>query len=155
MNMARLDFQGKLTLFADDATFTYESSKKSTREEEISDIERQINQDLQLLRSFIIERQLVINTEKSVVILIKGQKITRSLNVFYGSQMLPSVSKIKLLGILFDETLSFASHIQMIKKKVKSRISMLTRVRHFLPISTVNRLYLSCVNPLFNYCSVN
>jgi hypothetical protein len=64
---------------------------------------------------------------------------------------LPRVKSTKILGITFDERLSFKEHIENISKKINKRINFMSRLRHILPTDSVNMVYKALVLPLIDY----
>ena len=55
----------------------------------------------------------------------------------------PSSRSYKLLGILFDEHLSFNSHVDLIKSKLSKALFCINRVKNFVPQKTLKTLYFS------------
>ena len=55
------------------------------------------------------------------------------------------------LGIIFDETISWAPHIQYILPKAGKRLGMLSRLQRDLTCHAANTLYLSFIHPIFDY----
>ena len=55
------------------------------------------------------------------------------------------------LGNIFDETISWAPHIQYILSKAGKRLGMLSRLRRDLTCHAANTLYLSFIHPIFDY----
>jgi len=70
--------------------------------------------------------------DKSRAIFINGIKISK-------------VSNTKFLGIVIDEQLNWAAHIEYLRKKIRSIIGALCRIRHSVPAD----LYLTLYNSLF------
>ena len=64
------------------------------------------------------------------------------------------VSHTKSLGVLIDENLSWNIHINKLIKKIASNIGAIKRVRPFAPLTTLQYIYNSLVQPHFNYCCV-
>ena len=63
-----------------------------------------------------------------------------------------AVSKIKLLGVTIDENLNFSEHVSQLISKISPKIALLNRLRHMLDIKTLNNVYLTIVQSLFDYC---
>ena len=63
------------------------------------------------------------------------------------------VKEAKSLGLLIDEHLSWAKHIEEISKKISSAIGGLKRRRPFISKSTARQIYQALILPLFDYCS--
>ena len=53
----------------------------------------------------------------------------------------PSSQSHKLLGILFDEHLSFNYHIDLLKSKLSKALFCINRVKNFVPLKTLKTLY--------------
>ena len=58
---------------------------------------------------------------------------------------------MKILGVIFDNRLSFKSHIDSICTKVRNRINMISKLRHYLPQKVVNLIYKALVIPILDY----
>ena len=59
----------------------------------------------------------------------------------------------KCLGVHIDEKLSWESHIDMICKKASAGIGAMRRIKPFVPVDTLEKVYKSLVQPYFEYCS--
>ena len=64
----------------------------------------------------------------------------------------PSSRSYKLLGILFDEHLSFNSHVDLIKSKLSKALFCINRVKNFVPQKTLKTLYFSLFHSHLLYC---
>ena len=63
----------------------------------------------------------------------------------------------KLLGIVFDKTLSFGAQVKAIKEKVSNRINIIKILSHrswFIDKKTLTNLYLSLVRSVIDYSFV-
>ena len=58
----------------------------------------------------------------------------------------------KCLGVQIDEKLSWDSHIDMICKKASEGIGALRRIKPFVPVDTLEKVYKSLIKPYFEYC---
>ena len=60
-------------------------------------------------------------------------------------------SSYKYLGVIVNETLSWADHIDYVQKKVLKRLGVLKRIKHLLPFHA-RKLVVNClISPLFDY----
>ena len=59
----------------------------------------------------------------------------------------------KCLGVQIDEKLSWDSHIDMICKKASAGIGAMRRIKPFVPVDTLEKVYKNLVQPYFEYCS--
>jgi hypothetical protein len=60
-------------------------------------------------------------------------------------------TKVKILGVFFDDKYVFDEHINCLSKKINQRIGLLSRSRHFLPEKTLVIVYNSIVLPILDY----
>ena len=60
----------------------------------------------------------------------------------------------KYLGIVFNEKLSWADHIEFVRKKVNQRLGILHRFDHFLPFYAHNLFVNTMVLPFLDYCDI-
>ena len=58
----------------------------------------------------------------------------------------------KCLGVQIDEKLSWDSHIDMICEKTSAGIGAMRRIKPFVPVDTLGKVYKSLVQPYFEYC---
>ena len=61
---------------------------------------------------------------------------------------------LKYLGIVFNEKLSGADHIEFVRKKVNQRLGVLRGIKHFLPFYARNLFVNTMVLPFFDYCDI-
>jgi hypothetical protein len=60
----------------------------------------------------------------------------------------------KLLGVFFDEHLTFNKHLAHVSAKLSSTNFCLKRVSNFIPTKTLRTLYFSMFHPHLLYCSI-
>ena len=65
-----------------------------------------------------------------------------------------SVRTLKMLGVIFDETLSFDQHCSNIISKVNSTLYHLKTVKNVLSQQSLKKLYFAIIHPHFTYCSL-
>ena len=66
----------------------------------------------------------------------------------------PSSRSYKLLGVLFDEHLSFNFHIDLIKSKLSKALFCINRIKNFVPQKTLKTLYFSLFHSHLLYCPI-
>ena len=80
--------------------------------------------------------------------------MTENMNTFLNRISLNRVNCSKCLGVEIDEFLTWDTHIASVSKKVSSGISIMRKVKPFIPISSLLNIYQSIVEPYFDYCSI-
>ena len=58
---------------------------------------------------------------------------------------------VKYLGILIDKNLNWKTHIGLIALKNSKTIGMMAKLRHFVPLSIIVKLYQSLILPYLTY----
>ena len=150
INDLPLAVQGcNVELYADD-TLIYFASKS------VSEIQARLTDGLTDVLSWLHANFLILNLEKTKIMLVGTHQRTAEaddLVIEINNTRLERVNKLKYLGVLLDNTLSWKDHIEYIGNKILSRLGVLRRARKVLPKPTCLMLYNTIVLPLFDYCS--
>ena len=77
------------------------------------------------------------------------------LSISIGNTQLNSVSSQKLLGLHFDETLSWTQHIDYLCSIISSRISLLRQLSYYVPDNIQKIYYQSYILPMMDYGSIS
>ena len=80
----------------------------------------------------------------------KKAEFSNSLSI--QGEVINQVKETKFLGVMVDNKLSWASHINYISKKISKGIGILCKARKYLPKTCLVTLYYSFVYPYLNYC---
>ena len=151
-------------LFADDTTVLASGS-------DISVVGPMINNELNKIGVWLKANELSINTIKTKIMIFSNNKpipyfrFLFNNNDFNYSQQNPDliteVERIdsksanpffKMLGVLFDEKLSFDHHCTKVLKKINSALFMINRAKHILSKNSLRRLYFAMIHPHLLYC---
>ena len=60
-------------------------------------------------------------------------------------------NKIKFLGIIYDEHLTFKYHVDYLRAKISKWIGILHKLEHFLPTYILSKLYNSFIHSFIDY----
>ena len=138
-------------MYADDTSMTYASN-------DVEEIERCVNIDLDRIRIWLAANKLKLNTTKTEFLLIVSRQrlstLERNPIIEINKFPIKHVSTSKSLGVHIDGNLSWECHINEISKKIASGISAIKRNRYFLPFEIPLNVYNSQVQPHFYYCNV-
>jgi Reverse transcriptase (RNA-dependent DNA polymerase) len=159
-----------LFLFADD-------SNALAKNRNLSDLIDFINLELQKLAIWFKANKLSVNAEKTKYMIFRtknrnvnmnGKSIYLNFNDF-GTRELPhlkialtrvhneSISgnrTYKMLGVLFDEFLSFNQHLSYMQSKISKSLFILNRSKNFLPKRALRMLYFALVHCHLTYCPI-
>ena len=83
--------------------------------------------------------------------LFQTKKIDDRYTVCLDGCKLTRVGEAKFLGIVIDENLTWNKQIDNVRKSCARNISVLNKLKHFLPEQALYRLYCSLVLPYLNY----
>ena len=118
-----------------------------------------LNSDLAHVRNWLIENNLKLqmHPSKSKFMFIGSSYNLNNKNtekpVVVNNIPVSRTDTHKCLGVQVDEKLSWDSHIDMIYKKVSAGIGAMRRIKPFVPVDTLEKVYKSLVQPYFEYCS--
>ena len=85
-----------------------------------------------------------------MLINISGRQTT-NLNISCGISSIHESKNLKILGITVDDRLSFNIHINNICDKINRIVSLLYRIRYFMPKNALNLIYKSLVQSTIDY----
>ena len=116
-----------------------------------------LNSDLAHVRNWLIENKLQMHPSKSKLMFIGSSYNLNNKNseqpVVVNNIPVSRTDTHKCLGVQMDEKLSWDSHIDMICKKASAGIGAMRRIKPFVPVDTLEKVYKSLVQPYFEYCS--
>ena len=138
-------------MYADYTHLTYASNN-------VDDIECYLNHDLANVDEWLVANRLTLNETKTEFMLIGSrQRLCTFRSTPYLSingNPIKQVFQAKSLGVTIDENLSWNEHIKEISRKIASGIGAIKHIRHFVPIATLQSVFMALVQPYFNYCCV-
>ena len=143
----------KVVKFADDTVIYYASSN-------FHDIEKKLNEDIEAIKSYFDENDLIINLNKGkteCMLFGTAKRIAnspRNLNLFYGTINIVVTESYKYLGILLDPGLTFNHHFNKVYKKAAARINLLKKLRPILSIAAAEVVVKSVILPTVTYCGI-
>ena len=123
----------------------------------IQNINTVLNEDLARVEKWLTANKLTLNACKTEFMLIGSRQ---RLSTFHNPPSLmidgapiTHVTFTKSLGVHIDQTLSWNVHVENLCKKIASGIGALKRVRSFVPHETLRSIFMSLVQPHFDYCN--
>ena len=132
--------------FADDSTLYI------TGEDPISMIET-ANSDLEILYNWCVSNRLTINSNKTYYMLFTNKSIDTLPPLKYDNSVIAKTEQHKMLGITFDEGMTFKPHISNISHNLSRNIALLYQVKNFMPTTVLQIMYNAHVLPYFQYCT--
>ena len=140
------------SMYADDTSLCFQSK-------DLSRVNEALKEDLSRLDAWVISNKLSLNVAKTKSMLVSTKakrkavnKSNQKLQVNINGTELEVVSKIKLLGVLLDNSLDWKEQVQAVSLNVSRGLGILKHAKNFLPFSALTSLYTSIVEPHFRYC---
>ena len=108
--------------------------------------------------------KLGVNLPESNVMPVstKNQDTSQLTAPIVNGQAIQVVNNSNYLGLIMDKHLHWDDHINKVCKSVSSKLFMLKRLRKILPISALEKVYFTCIQPTLEYaytiwgnCTVN
>lgn len=102
-----------------------------------------------------IINKLDLNISKCSVVSYSRLKNTIVFDYSINGSILSRLSNVRDLGVVFDEKLSFISHIEQVVACASRMLGFILRnSKHFSNVSTIKLLYYSYVRSRLEYCSI-
>ena len=140
-----------INIFADDAT-------ESACGKDIEEIETKLQRKANNIEKWAQANKMVVNGEKTKGMLMTSQQKLRTLtnsdlNIIVGGKTIEQVDSEKLLGVEIDYSLTWDDQVKQVRRKVLYKLSLLRKIKQYLPVS-VRKLYHNYyVKPHLDYCS--
>jgi len=132
--------------FADDTNLLF--SHKNPKE-----LKKTMNKELKLLFEWLCANRLSLNVGKTEFIIFRPPKMSlkdRIVLTLNKSKIYES-RKIKYLGLIIDDRLSWKFHINELCKKLNRSIGMLYKIRQYCPTTVLKSLYHSLFSSHLSY----
>eukprot|EP00733_Pompholyxophrys_punicea_P000458 Pompholyxophrys_punicea_v1_NODE_127_length_3306_cov_27.855737.p2 type:complete len:324 gc:universal NODE_127_length_3306_cov_27.855737:1274-303(-) len=141
------------SLFADD-TALFAFSKNYTT------LIENMNSELKSLSRWFTSNQLSLNVKKSGYMLFSKKVVKEECidldadseaEIQLHGMPLPNLTQVKFLGLTWTPTLTWQTHIHNVACKISRYIPIFSRLRHYLPLSTMLLLYSALIYPHLIY----
>ena len=137
---------GKFTLYADDTCIFYRGNN-------ISDLQNQVNYDLQNILIWLNNNKLKLNMEKTCYIVFNKSisHTANPLNISLNNSLINQVTSVNYLGITIDEKLQFKEHMNKILGKLRRNSIIIKHFRNMFDKHMLRCLYYSFIYPHISY----
>ena len=137
-------------LYADDTTF-YDFQS------DVFQLETNLQHALNLLRIWCQQDGMVLNTDKTKVMLITSRQKRLSLqnpvlSLKYSDIDIRMTRADKILGVYVDDNLLWNNHFQHVSKKISSYLWLLSKIRSYLSVEHRLMFYNAYIRPHLEYC---
>ena len=138
-------------MFADDTALYYSSNNAD-------EILRRLNDDLENISKWIKLNSLALNPKKCEFMVVGSPQrlrhFTLASTLLLNGIPIKRVEAVKYLGVVIDSNISWSSHTDYLCNKISSRIGILKRIMPCLTLPSVQTVYKTTIQPLFDFCGV-
>lgn len=114
-----------------------------------------LQENLNIISDWCSVSGLMLNVGKCCFMSYTRSMVCRTPSYNIAGECLSNVSSFKDLGVLFDAKLSFANHIEMVRKNANKCLGFILRVsRDFNNVEIMKRLYFAFVSSKLEYASL-
>jgi len=157
-DLCHIQSQSRKCLFADDTTLFIAGKN-------LSNLTAALESDLKQISEWLEHNRLLLNVGKSNAMIFKWKYqrkfdlLNTNLDAHYkpeikcNNETIPFVNKFTLLGVIFDEYLTFDLHTISICKKVNWKISVLKKSSYVFNINFRITLFKLFIISKYDYCS--
>ena len=124
---------------------------------DLKTLEKTVNSELKKVKIWCDVNRLSINFSNTNFMIIKSpKKKDDQVNINIESadgriNVLQRKQKIKYLGVLLDERISFIHHISYICKRIARNNGIMPKLRHYLTLLQMKQIYYSLIYPYISY----
>ena len=143
-----VDNEVYVSLFADDTRAT----ALVNNNEDVENLQHNLNK----IYKWQKESNMLFNSDKFEVLRIgKNSYLSENTNYFSPDYelLIEEKNEVKDLGVMFDRTLNFKTHINKIISKVRNKISWVSRTFYSCDLKLMKQLWKIYILPDIDYCS--
>ena len=145
-----LKCSSEFEMFADDSTH-YTSSKT------VHDLNMKLTENSKPICNWISKNEMILNVNKTESMIfgsrIRCKDAFSSFEVSVCDQPITSVECHKLVGIYLDRNILWDNHINKLCQKLRSKLYLFNRIKHFLPHHARIQFFNGIVQPNIDYCA--
>ena len=139
-------------LYADDTTLYSTALDKSS-------LEADLQKALDSVHTWCLENGMLINTEKTKLMLIASRQkrsslIDSDLKITFNNVDLRNSSNEKILGVHMDQNFVWNNQFQHVSKKISSHLWLLSQIRTYLNVQHRLLFYNAYIKSYIEYCCV-
>ena len=136
----------KIQLFGDDAILSHTNTNPSK-------LHNEINKKLSKVDNWMKANQLTINYKKTNYMIFAKKRINQfTFTIQIGQNKIVRVNKMKYLGVMMDDTLSWKQHVNYLNPKIARGSRAISKIRSYVNIKTLRTLYYCLIYLHLQYC---
>ena len=138
-------------MYADDTTLASTLENFGTVND-VTNLERELNQEITKVYSWLLSNKLMLNAAKSkFMIFFKVPKVVPRLSLTIAGNPIEQVNEFNFLGITLDQNITWKPHITKTAIKIARVIGVLNKLKHIFPQHILLTIYNSLIQPHLIY----
>lgn len=149
--------RGKIISYADDTVLLFSASTEA-------EVFKLAQQGFNVVSSWLQQHILTLNADKTNYVQFSMRKLKTARPSLVAHRCegagtehcncpdITMTNKIKYLGVIIDETLSFRQHIEALSGRVRKLIYVFKKLRTVLDSTTIRSVYFSLCQSILTYC---
>ena len=133
--------------FADDSTVTHSHTN-------LKSVIKIMEREFEKVLKWLSINRLIINLKKTHLMVFTNKQRPQEISLKVNNNVITETSESKFLGVIVDNKLSWASHINYISNKISKSLSIIRYLRYSFPTKILKTLYMSLVVPYISYCNI-
>ena len=137
----------KFILYADDANIILTGSN-------IAEVNQQLDKLVNIIPQWVSSNGLALNLKKTKYMIFSRSKTELTGPLILCNTAIERESESRFLGVIIDENLTWARHIQTVQSKMTRYIGIMYKLKNLLPLKARILIYHSFIQSHINYCSL-
>ena len=135
----------KLVLFADDTNIFCSG-------DDLAELLKDLTEEIIKLKNWFDYNKLSLNLAKTKIMLFGYGKRDVQVKMEIDGVEIERVHKMKFLGVMIDDLISWKSHIKLVQTKLSESIAVINKAKQALDHKSLHTLYCAQVSPYLMYC---
>ena len=139
-------------MYADDTSLSFSSKNILT-------INKRVNKDLKCLKIWLARNKLSITVANTNSLVIGSRRKLKDIqcplaiepSFAISGKKISIIEHTKYLGLQVDQYMNWGNHINHVIKKISRALGMIQFAKNFLPLTTLQTVYKSIVEPYFRF----
>lgn len=135
----------KTILFANDSTLYITGTDPTA-------MVHKANTEMDIFYKWCVSNRLTVNQNKTYYMLFTNKHTQSIPPLFYNYSIIKRTTQHTLLGITFDDSLTFKPHISNMCLKLSRIVALLYKIKDHMPRHVLKIIYNAHVLPILSYC---
>ena len=134
--------------FADDTNLLINNNS-------LKQLKKHLNSDLHQLVNWLKANKISLNCSKTKLIIFRhpNKQLNYDLKIKINGKKLIPANFVKYLGIYLDPHLNWSAHVDSLSVKLSRATGMLSKIRHYVSVTTLRNIYFGIFSSLLTYGS--